>query len=136
MKKTLEIRGRQDGFTLVEIVVAMTILSIVMVTLAGLTFQTARRSISAQGNDQRQAVIMQQLNQMAAVPYDSLGQGSYTGCTTITASFGYTRCLTMSQVSLTLRRMTIIITPTRPLWRADTVQVERKKPYVNPLNTT
>jgi prepilin-type N-terminal cleavage/methylation domain-containing protein len=135
MKKTLEIRGSREGFTLVEIVVAMTILSVVMVTLAGLTFQTARRSISAQGNDQRQAVVMQQLNQMAAVPYDSLGAGSYTGCTTITASFGYTRCLTMTQVNTNLRRMTIIITPTQPLWRADTVRVERKKPPVNPLNT-
>ncbi|MEX2282863.1 MAG: prepilin-type N-terminal cleavage/methylation domain-containing protein [Gemmatimonadota bacterium] len=125
----------RDGFTLVEVVVAMMILSVVMVSLAGLTFQTAQRAISSQGIDQRQAVMMQQANMLAAVPYDSLG--NYTGCTTVTTPFAYTRCVTMTTPVTDVRRMTVIVTPTmNNKWAPDTMQVEKSKKPVNPLNMT
>jgi prepilin-type N-terminal cleavage/methylation domain-containing protein len=127
--------ARRDGFTLVEIVVAMMILSVVMVTLAGLTFQTARRALSSQGIDQRQAVLQQQANMMAAVPYDSLA--NFTGCTTVTTPFAYTRCVTMTTPVANVRRMTVIVTPTMgSTWAPDTIQIEKAKPPVNPLNMT
>ena len=127
--------SRRDGFTLVEIVVAMMILSVVMVTLAGLTFQTARRALTSQGIDQRQAVLQQQANMMAAVPYDSLG--NFTGCTTVTTPFAYTRCITMTTPVNNMRRMTVIVTPTMGnTWAPDTIQIDKAKPPVQPLNTT
>jgi prepilin-type N-terminal cleavage/methylation domain-containing protein len=127
--------SRREGFTLVEIVVAMVILSVVMVTLAGLTFQTARRALTSQGVDQRQAVLQQQANMMAAVPYDSLG--NFTGCTSVTTPFAYTRCVTMTTPSANVRRMTVIVTPTMSSrWAPDTLRIDKAKAAVNPLNTT
>ena len=135
MNQPAQTVSRRDGFTLVEIVVAMMILSVVMVTLAGLTFQTARRALTSQGIDQRQAVLQQQANMMAAVPYDSLG--NFTGCTTVSAPFAYTRCVTMTTPVTNVRRMTVIVTPTMSnKWAPDTIQIEKAKPPVNPLNTT
>jgi prepilin-type N-terminal cleavage/methylation domain-containing protein len=124
----------REGFTLVEIVVAMMILSVVMVTLAGLTFTVARRSLAAQGLDQRQAVLLRDVNMMSALPYDSLG--NFVGCTSVSTPFAYTRCITMSTPNTNLRRMTVVMTPTvSSLWKPDTMFVDRSKPPVNPLNT-
>ena len=134
MRQLPKPESRRDGFTLVEIVVAMIILSVVMVTLAGLTFQTARRALNSQGIDQRQALLQQQANMMAAVPYDSLG--NYTGCTTVTTPFAYTRCVTMTTPATNMREMTVIVTPTMSgTWAPDTMKIERTKPAVNPINT-
>ena len=127
--------ARRDGLTLIEIVVAMMILSVVIVTLAGLTFQTARRVLTSQGIDQRQTVLQQQANMIAAVPYDSLG--NFTGCTTVTSPFPYSRCVTMTTPAANIRRMTVIVTPTMgSTWAPDTIQIDKAKAPINPLNPT
>ena len=125
----------QDGFTLVEVVVSMMILSVVLVSLAAVTFQTARRSLGAQGVDQRQAVLMQQINLFSAVPYDSLTNAAFIGCTTVTATFPYTRCASVTALTATVRQVTVVVTPTRAtVWSPDTAIIFRSKTPVNPLN--
>ena len=127
--------SNREGFTLVEVMIAMVILTTVMATLAGLTFQTARRALSAQGTDQRQAVMMEQVNMMSAVPFDSLR--NFVGCSTVTAEpFPHTRCITRESISATVFRMKVIMTPTRSnVWAPDTMQIDRSKAPPNPLNS-
>jgi prepilin-type N-terminal cleavage/methylation domain-containing protein len=135
MMKQAQPVSRTDGFTLVEIVVAMMILSVVMVTLAGLTFQTARRALTSQGLDQRQAALQQTANMLAAVPYDSLT--NFIGCTTVTVPFAYTQCVTMSTPGANIRQMSVIVTPAMgSTWAPDTVLINKAKPPINPLNPT
>jgi len=130
-----KLNSNREGFTLVEIVIAMMILSTILATIAGLTFKTARRSLDSQGMEQRQAFMMQDVNMLSAVPFDSLA--NFTGCTTITAlPFPYTRCVTRTVLSPTITRMQIIITPAQAnVWAPDTMWIDRTGTPINPLNT-
>lgn len=125
----------REGFTLVEIVIAMMILSTILATIAGLTFKTARRSLDSQGMEQRQAAMMQDVNMLSAIPFDSLA--NFTGCTTISVEpFPYTRCVTRTVINANITRMQIIIRPTRAnVWAPDTMWIDRTGTPINPLNT-
>ena len=122
-----------NGFTLVEVVVAMVILSTVLVTLAGLSYQTARRSLATQGLDQRQSVMMQEVNRMVVVSYDSINQ--MVGCSQVSGAFAYTRCITTSTPATNITRIQVVVTPARTAWKPDTMTVDRTKTPRNPLNT-
>jgi prepilin-type N-terminal cleavage/methylation domain-containing protein len=123
------------GFTLVEVVVAMVILSVVLVGLAAQTLHTATFTLMAQGADQRESLLTQQANLLAAVPYANLG--TYAGCTTVTtAPFPHTRCVTLTALAGNVNRVTIVVTPTLAnRWAPDTVIIDRGTMPNNPMNT-
>lgn len=64
--------SRQDGFTIVEVVMAMMLLAIVLTSLAGFTFSTARAAVAAGDATSRQAASLELVNRLNAMPADSL----------------------------------------------------------------
>lgn len=64
--------GKQEGFTIAEVVISMVMLSIILVTLAGLTYASAQRAILATTASQRQSFAMESVNRLTALPYASL----------------------------------------------------------------
>lgn len=83
----------RDGFTLIEVVVAMVLLAAVLVMLAGMTFVTAQRSNELRTQGTRQSLMLQAVNWLTAVPYDSLP--NQIGCRSTQAPDGeaYTVCI-------------------------------------------
>jgi prepilin-type N-terminal cleavage/methylation domain-containing protein len=69
--------ARREGFTLMEVIVSMVLLSVILTTLAGLTFATARQAISTGNASKRQAVSLELVNRFTTLPYDSLS--NYAG---------------------------------------------------------
>jgi prepilin-type N-terminal cleavage/methylation domain-containing protein len=123
------------GFTLIEIMVAMTILVIALGGFAALTFQYIRRVETASGSAGRTAVVNQQLNRFSAITFDSLA--ARAGCTTFSsADLPHTRCVTVVNVgNARHKRVTIIITPTNTRIKPDTILIDRTKPATsNPFN--
>src|SRR5437879_11882900 len=62
----------EAGFSLVELLVAITLLSLVLVSVAQLNVALARRFYALCGGAARSAVVAQQVNQFTAMPFDSL----------------------------------------------------------------
>ncbi|HYT70421.1 MAG TPA: prepilin-type N-terminal cleavage/methylation domain-containing protein [Gemmatimonadales bacterium] len=121
------------GFSLVELLVAVTLLGIALAGAARLSFVMARRSYPLVGLAARDAVIAQQVNQFTALPFDSLT--AKVGTTTVRRSpLPYTRTVTVEHLSPRWRRVTLIITPLNPFVSPDTVIIERAKPDANPFN--
>src|SRR5262249_39665385 len=94
-------RGRpmsaRKGFSLIEIMVAMTILSIVLMSLAKISTQLG---IRARGNDiiaKRNAVLQLEANKLGAVPYATLATWSTSTQTLWAGPFQYTRRLGITQ---------------------------------------
>ena len=84
----------QEGFTIVEVVISMVLLSIILVTLAGLTYASAQKAISATTVSQRQAFAMETVNRLTTLPYASLPGAN--GCTTVgTTNNEFTNCVTV-----------------------------------------
>jgi prepilin-type N-terminal cleavage/methylation domain-containing protein len=66
-------KSRQDGFTIIEVVMAMMLLAIVLTSLAGFTFSTARAAVATGDATSRQAASLELVNRLNAMPADSLG---------------------------------------------------------------
>ena len=71
------------GFTIIEIMIAMTLLSVVLIPLAGLTFDVAQRSLNSSSDLHRTAVAAAQVGRLGVLPFDSLA--TKAGCATQSA---------------------------------------------------
>jgi prepilin-type N-terminal cleavage/methylation domain-containing protein len=125
----------REGISLIEVIVAMTLLGVVLTSLASATFQAARRSTTVAAEGYRQGVLMQEVNRLTALPWANLPTS--TVCQTVSGgAFPHTRCVNpLSAPSSNSRRLRIIVTPMMPGARPDTIVVDRANPAVgNPLN--
>jgi prepilin-type N-terminal cleavage/methylation domain-containing protein len=124
----------QAGFSLVEMLVAITLLSLVLVSVAQLNFALARRFYALSGGAARDGIVAQQVNQFTAMPFDSL-KGKAGTITVNKPPVPYTRSITVDSLSPKLRRVTIVITPLNTVFRPDTLVLQRSKPSNNPFKT-
>jgi len=111
-----------------EVIVAMTLLALILTPLAAMVFKITARNHRTVGNTYRNAVSMQQVNLLEALPYDSL----YTGTTTSTVTappYPHTVKVTIAPYyqkwQMKAKRVTLIISPTNPLYKPDTVNFIR-----------
>jgi len=108
------------------------LLGFFLIGLAKVNFVLARRFYTLSGGADRDAVVAQQMNQFAALPFDSLA--GQAGTTTVNKPpMPYTRTVKVDSLSPKLERVTIIITPANPLFQPDTTVLERSKPSKNPF---
>lgn len=124
-------KQRREGFTLVEVVVAMTLLSIVLVSLSGLVYRTARQAITATALSGRQAVAVEAVNRFATLPFAQLAGNA--GCSNVTRGPNvFARCIAVS-VTGNRAAVTVTVTPPddTPAWETRFVRVG--PPPTNPL---
>ena len=124
----------RGGFSLVEVVMSLVLLSIVLVALVGLTFTTAQRSALLADSNARQALLLQEVNRMTVVPFDNLpGQ---VGCDSLfSGPHSVHRCVSVTELSATSRRVTVVMRSPRQPARPDSVSFIRARAAVsNPLN--
>ena len=122
------------GVSLIEVVVAMTLFAVVMMGVAALTTQVARSAQLSAAATQRSAALAVGVNQLEALPWDSLP--SRQGCKNV-ASTSYARreCVTVTNVAPKVRRVQFTVTPVNTALRPDTITFDRAKPTPgNPLN--
>jgi prepilin-type N-terminal cleavage/methylation domain-containing protein len=65
-------KSTQSGFTIVEVVVAMVMLSVILGMMGSLIFSAARQSITNGTAAQRQAASMELVNRYATLPFAGL----------------------------------------------------------------
>jgi prepilin-type N-terminal cleavage/methylation domain-containing protein len=121
------------GFSLVEIMVALTITLIVVMALAAGTAAVARMSGNAAGLVRQTASMEEVATSLSVIPWANLPAG--TTCDTVTGG-GAQRCVTTTNVNTKTKRFTIIVTPEDPRVPPDTLVVERGRGTVtNPFNS-
>jgi hypothetical protein len=131
METSLEGQPRQrkrSGFILMEVIVAMTLLALIMTPLAAMVYKITARGHRSVGATYLNGVAMHQVNYLEAVPYDSLPVGTTTR--TVTAKpYPHTETVTVveyySRWQLRAKKVTLVVTPTNPLYRPDTTIMTR-----------
>ncbi|MBI3982660.1 MAG: prepilin-type N-terminal cleavage/methylation domain-containing protein [Gemmatimonadetes bacterium] len=125
-----EIRRGEGGVTLVEVLVALGILSIVLVALGGLMFQVSLQTRRSAALSYRSAAAQKAQAYVEGLPWDSLGAA--VGCGTDSAGqLIYSRCLTIQTLAANLKRLTVVITSTGNLTAPpETLVVSRTKPQL------
>ena len=67
----------RSGISLIEVVVACTLLAVTITALTGLAARMATRTRNIGPVEQRTATYFQEVNRVESMPYDSLGTGRY-----------------------------------------------------------
>lgn len=130
--------ANRKGVAVLEILVGMVVLSIGLLGVAGMTGIAARRATGLATQSNRDGIVLQELNKLAALPYDSLS--ARVGCTTSTSgTLTYTRCITVTDITdgIGYKRVRLIVSPSTSYARPDTVYVNRAKgaAAINPFGT-
>jgi Tfp pilus assembly protein PilV len=129
------------GVSLIEVVVACTLLALTFTSLTALTARMAARNRSNAYAEQRTATLFEQVNRTESMPYDSLP----TYLTTDSAKYGqgyYVWAYTVDPESLSTsgraryRKISLTITPRLDPTHAQKTTIRRAKaPFSNALNT-
>ena len=122
----------REGFGLVEVVVAMVMLAIIVTSLAGLTYASARQSMIADNAMARQAVALQTVNRFATMPYANIPGAA--GCDTVgSTNRAFETCVTLAPAT-NATRVQIVTRPLQYKMAASTMRIIRAAPATsNPL---
>jgi prepilin-type N-terminal cleavage/methylation domain len=125
---------RRKGFTLAEVIVAMTLLSVVLLSLARMSMVVSVRGRTNAISAKRTFVMIEEANKFGAMPYATLAAFPTTNTTVTAGDFTYTRRLAITEVSNRLT-VKIAIVPSADATMVDSVWVYRSKPAQSPLCT-
>lgn len=118
---------RTKGFSVVEVLVAMVLLAIAVSSLAALTYSVSQSGMIATGNAYRNGILMQEVNRLEGIPYDSIPTGTTTVSVTA-APYPHTRVVTVTEPSVNvLKNVKVVITPANPKLKPDTATFIRTK---------
>jgi prepilin-type N-terminal cleavage/methylation domain-containing protein len=111
---------RNDGFTLVEVMVSMTLLSVASLALGSMLFRASRQAGATSVGSQQTAELASEVSRLGALPFSQLAAG--TTCVGLSMLPG-TRCLTINQISPKVKQVTVVVTPSG-------------NPLLHPITTT
>jgi hypothetical protein len=121
-------KSKKKGFILMEVVVGITLLALILTPLAAMVFKITKRSHTIIGNAYRNGVLMQQVNLLESLPYDSLAVGTTT---TTVSDKPYPRTVKVTVAEYYVKwqmkgkTVVLVITPTNPLYKPDTTRFVR-----------
>lgn len=121
---TLKLR---KGVALVEVIVAMVLLAVAVSSLAALVLSVSKNGMVATGNAYKNGILMQEVNRLEGLPYDSIRVG-VTSTSVSTAPFPHNRVVTVAEpVTQVIKTIKVIITPTSTSYKPDTANFTRTK---------
>lgn len=118
--------GRRGGIALIEVIVAMVLLSIVVSSLAPLMYSISRSTMAVSGNAYRNGVLMHEVNRLIALPYDLLPVG-VTTFSVSTGSYPHSRTVKISEPVVKLKVVKVVVTPVNSASKPDSVEFIRTK---------
>src|SRR3954470_8402356 len=117
----------RKGFALVEVIVAMVLLAVAVSSLAALVYSVSRNGLVASGNAYRNGILMQEVNRLEGLPYDSIAVGT-TSTTVSSGTYPHVRIVTVAEPAANVvKTVKIIIKPNNPVFKPDTVSFTRTK---------
>lgn len=118
----------RKGFVIVEIIVAMILLAIAVSSLAALSYNISQSGIVATGNAYRNGVLMNEVNRLEGIPYDSIAVVTNQQVSVSTGAYPHSRYITVAEtVPNVIKTVTVVITPTNKRFKPDTVTFMRTK---------
>lgn len=129
--RPLRRRRVRRGFSLIEIMVAMTMLSIVLLSLAKLATVVGVRGRANAVAAKRNAVLQLETNKLDAIPFASLGTFPTGSQADSLNGFAYTRRLSITKVNSQRYTVTIVVLPAADTTHKDSVTFDRTLPPAN-----
>jgi prepilin-type N-terminal cleavage/methylation domain-containing protein len=120
------VTSRTQGFSLIEVVISLVIFSAVILGLAGLAFQVAKRSTRATDQALLMSVLLSKVDKASSVPYDSLSviavcDITYSGIVQVSG------CTTLQTLTARTTEITVIVQTSVPGGRPDSLTWRRSR---------
>jgi prepilin-type N-terminal cleavage/methylation domain-containing protein len=117
--------SQDRGFTLVEVLVSVTVLSLGLVLLGSLLIRSTRQATAASSAVYENAALTKEIERLGAMPFAALAAG--TTCTTVTAHpMPHQLCTTITATNTKRKTIKVKVTPSgNPLLQADSTMFER-----------
>ena len=112
----------RKGFVLVEVIVAMVLLAVAVSSLAAMMYSVSQSGMKATGNAYRNGVLMQEVNRLESIPYDSVSTGSFSVSTGV---YPHSRAITVTPLAANIKAIKVVISPTNPRYKRDSVSFTR-----------
>ena len=117
----------RTGFVLVEVIVAMVLLAVAVSSLAALVYSVSHSGIRTSGDAYKNGVLMQEVNRLEGVPYDSIAVG-VASVTISSGQYPHTRIVTVAEPSAgVIKTIKVVIKPANPQFKPDSVDFIRTK---------
>jgi hypothetical protein len=117
----------RKGFAIVEVIVAMILLAVAISSLAVLMGSISQAQQVSTGNAYKNGVLMHEVNRLEGTPYDSIPVGT-TSFSITSAPYPHTRVVTVTEpVTNVFKTINVVITPSNPRYKADSVAFTRTK---------
>jgi prepilin-type N-terminal cleavage/methylation domain-containing protein len=124
-------RRTRRGISLIEVIIAMTLLSVVLGMLGLLSARTAAKARALDLLSARTFVLMQQSNRFSVLPYDSITAYAPRIDTVIAGRFKYLRRVTYQQSTSgsEYKTVKVILIPLADTLKKDSLLFQRAKTY-------
>lgn len=119
--------GRR-GFSLIEVMVAMTVLSIVLLSLAKVSVAVTQRGRTSALVAKRNAAMQLEANKLGGLPFSKLASWASGTDTATIDGFTYKRRLTISKPGVTRYSIKIVILPGSDTTKKDSLSFDRTQP--------
>jgi prepilin-type N-terminal cleavage/methylation domain-containing protein len=119
-------REARRGFVIVEVIVAMVLLGVAITSLAALVWSVSRSSIRTTGDAYKNGVLMQEVNRLEGLPYDSIANGT-SSYSVSSGVYAHSRVVTVAEPIVNIKTINVVITPVNSKYKPDTVAFTRTK---------
>ena len=116
------------GFTLVEVIIAMTLLSAVLIILATLSTSVTRRGRLNELTTKRNLALAQQASRVQTMPWDDVVTLTSGSTQLLVGDFTFTRRYVVTPVGVNRRIVRVVVAPIVQEFRPDSVTIERTRP--------
>jgi Tfp pilus assembly protein PilV len=111
---------------IVEVIVAMVLLGVAITSLAALVWSVSRSSIRTTGDAYKNGVLMQEVNRLEGLPYDSIANGT-SGYSVSSGVYAHSRVVTVAEPIVNIKTINVVITPVNSKYKPDTVAFTRTR---------
>jgi prepilin-type N-terminal cleavage/methylation domain-containing protein len=133
----LPLAARSSGFTLIEAIMAMSILATVMIMLSQLALTVGERAYRNDLTTKRNLALSQQADRLYALPFDQVAALSSGTTQMLIGDFAFNRRLTVTATTVSRYTIKVVIAPIVSEFTADSVTISRTRPAAGtPLCTT
>ena len=130
-------RGSRVGFTLIEALMAMTIIATVMIMLSQLSLTVGRRAYRNDLTTKRNLALSQQADRLYALSFTQVAALTTGTTQMLIGDFTFNRRLTVTATTASRYTIKLVIAPIAAEFTPDSVTITRSRPAAGtPLCTT
>ena len=129
--------SRVQGFSLVEVIIAMSLLTIVLMLLSTLALSSSRRARVNDLTTKRNFALAQQAGRIEVMPFADVTLLTSGTVQMLVGDFTFNRRLVVTPSGSTRYSIRVVVEPLATEFRADSVTIDRTRPASgSPLCTT